>query len=573
MGEFKAVAVTAPSPAAAADAMAPSELSAEPALWLYKQFIVVMVLTAAGIVLTAPFSASGGALWYLVAFTSINLFNGFGQVARMVSAVRKMRARVVPRVGGGGGGLKKGKGGGGVLGGSPAKRDTDAGDRDGGDGGGDDDGCGEGAFLLTVEDAPAWRHVFVVPNYREDLDVLRATLDRLASHRHAPHYTILLAMEEKEAYAEQKAAQLQEQYCLRFKAILFTLHALDPVTEMPGKASNVNSAVRQFAATVPPGERARYMLTVMDADALVPPAYVAQLEATAAAVGADAAEHLYAAPVLFEQNGHAVPSLVRVTDFTWAALAMQNLNNWSGCAFPISNYSLSLHLAASIGFWDTWPDAIGEDMHMFIKAYAKTRGAARLHPIFAPINMGHVNADGALASCVARYTQAERHMRGIADTAYALREVATGTMPLNWRTAALVAGCVEAHLVSTVSLISFIFLPMLYGALGALGVQVHDHPLQRAIIDNMGRANLALMIAVLVAYEVARATARRHLYGLRAPSIPRTPHGVVVHVASYLWLFVGVWSYTVLPMLVVIVKHLLNVRSTNYVVAEKRAAV
>jgi len=42
---------------------------------------------------------------------------------------------------------------------------------------------------------------------------------------------------------------------------------------------------------------------------------------------------------------------------------------------------------------------------MFIKAYAKTKGTARLHPIMAPINMGHINADGFFASCVARYTQ------------------------------------------------------------------------------------------------------------------------------------------------------------------------
>ena len=161
-------------------------------------------------------------------------------------------------------------------------------------------------------------------------------------------------MEEKEAYAEQKAAQLQEQYCLRFKAILFTLHSLDPVHEMPGKASNVNAAVRQFAATVPPADRARYMLTIMDADALVPPAYVAQLEATTSGLGAAAADNVYAAPVLFEQNGAAVPSLVRVTDYTWGALAMQNLNNWTGIGFPISNYSLSLALAAAIAYRDGW---------------------------------------------------------------------------------------------------------------------------------------------------------------------------------------------------------------------------
>jgi hypothetical protein len=47
-------------------------------------------------------------------------------------------------------------------------------------------------------------------------------------------------------------------------------------------------------------------------------------------------------------------------------------------------------------------------MHMFIKAYAKTRGTTRLYPILAPINMGHINADGFVASCVARYTQVRR---------------------------------------------------------------------------------------------------------------------------------------------------------------------
>ncbi|KAI8471907.1 MAG: hypothetical protein J3K34DRAFT_520114 [Monoraphidium minutum] len=534
MGEFTAKAAGA----------APSELSAEPRLWLYKQLIVVLVLGALGVVVAAPLTANGSLLWYLAFFTTINLVNGCGQAARMVSAVLKLRRRVVPR----------------APGAAPLKPLQKGGDAD-----------GEGACLLHVDDVPAWHHVFVIPNYREDLAVLGATLDRLAAHRHASHYTILLAMEEKEAYAEQKAAQLQEQYCLRFKAILFTLHSLDPVNEMPGKASNVNAAVRQFAATVPPADRARYMLTVMDADALVPPAYVNELEATTAGLGSGAADNVYAAPVLFEQNGSAVPSLVRVTDYTWGALAMQNLNNWTGVGFPISNYSLSLGLAAEIGFWDTWPDAIGEDMHTFIKAYSKTGGRARLYPIFAPINMGHVNADGFFASIVARYTQAERHMRGIADTAYAMREVATGSMPLSWRSAALVWGCWEAHLVSTVSLISYMFLPMLYGVLGALGVAYHDHPLQRSIIDGMGRANLVLMITVLVAHEVARAMCRRHLYGLRGPSIPATPHGVVVHVASYLWLFLGVWLYTVLPMVVVIVKHALNIRSTNYIVAEKKA--
>jgi len=164
-------------------------------------------------------------------------------------------------------------------------------------------------------------------------------------------------------------------------------------------------------------------------------------------------------------------------------------------------------------------------------------------------------------------------MRGIADTAYAMREVAHRNMPLNWRTGALIWGCWEAHLVSTISLLSFIFLPMFYSLMGVIPhLKYHEHKLQRDIIDNFGRVNLVLMVAVLICFEVVRATCRRHMYGMRTPAIPRTPHGMVVHVASYLWLFLGVYFYTILPMLVVIFKHLFNIRSTNYVVAAKKAS-
>lgn len=151
-------------------------MSAEPRMYFYKQFIVVLVLTAVGIVLAAPFVQAGGILWYLAFFTSINLFNAVGQTMRMISVVRKMRARLVPRAPGPHGHALK------SLPKAAGPRDVDA-QRDGG-----------GAYLLRVDDVPAWHHVFVIPNYKEDLEVLCATLDRLASHRHAPHYTILLAM-------------------------------------------------------------------------------------------------------------------------------------------------------------------------------------------------------------------------------------------------------------------------------------------------------------------------------------------------------------------------------------------
>lgn len=73
------------------------------------------------------------------------------------------------------------------------------------------------------------------------------------------------------------------------------------------------------------------------ADALVPFEYVQQLESVSNAA-TNSSSHIYAAPVLFEQDSSAVPGIVRATDYMWSALAAQNLNSWFGVGFPISNY-------------------------------------------------------------------------------------------------------------------------------------------------------------------------------------------------------------------------------------------
>ena len=58
----------------------------------------------------------------------------------------------------------------------------------------------------------------------------------------------------------------------------------------------------------------------------------------------------------------------------WSAMAAQNLGSSLGLGFPISNYTMSASLLRAVDFWDLHDDAIGEDLHMFLKAYFKTGG-------------------------------------------------------------------------------------------------------------------------------------------------------------------------------------------------------
>jgi len=253
-------------------------------------------------------------------------------------------------------------------------------------------------------DVGGFVHAFVIPNYQEPLHVLRSTLARLAAHPGAStRYLVTLAMEEGESGAAAKAAELVAEFgsgtaargggtssstnpsstastssassSSSFLDLAWTLHPRGLPGESPGKASNANhgarAAVERAARLGFPA--ARVMVTCMDADAHVPPLYVTLVDAAAAAAD-DPHARVYAAPIVFERNAEAVPALTRVHDAMWSAMAAQNLGSSMGLGFPISNYTMSASLLQAVGFWDLHDDAIGEDLHMFLKAFFKTGG-------------------------------------------------------------------------------------------------------------------------------------------------------------------------------------------------------
>ena len=164
-------------------------------------------------------------------------------------------------------------------------------------------------------------------------------------------------------------------------------------------------------------------------------------------------------------------------------------------------------------------------------------------------------------------------MRGIADTGYVLANL--GGMK-GWRTFFLVMACLEAHLVPVVTLTALVLLPIYYNIvmLARDGLLTTPLPVQLKVLTYFGQVNLICLIFDLCCYEYVRYLARTYLFSDQATQ--RRDRGcmwVVCYVlgwANYLWLFVSVWPYTVIPALWVILKHGLNIQSTNYVVADKR---
>lgn len=138
---------------------------------------------------------------------------------------------------------------------------------------------------------------------------------------------------------------------------------------------------------------------------------------------------MYSAPIIFDRNAHNVPAIVRVADILWCAAGLSGLYSSSTIAPPTSVYSLPLELVDRVGGWDCDREAIGEDLHMYLKCFFALNGNLTVRTVFSPISQSNVTggghgkgASGIVTDMRARYKQALRHMWGALDTGFALRK-------------------------------------------------------------------------------------------------------------------------------------------------------
>lgn len=118
-----------------------------------------------------------------------------------------------------------------------------------------------------------------------------------------------------------------------------------------------------------------------------------------------------------------------MADILWGAAGISGLYQSSTIGPPTSVYSLPLTLADKVGGWDTGRDAIGEDLHMYLKCFFALNGNLTTRTILAPVSQTNVSSGlkgstGLIQDFKARYKQALRHMWGALDSGFALREFA-----------------------------------------------------------------------------------------------------------------------------------------------------
>lgn len=191
-------------------------------------------------------------------------------------------------------------------------------------------------------------------------------------------------------------------------------------------SSNVNWAARFLFNRLPESQHGAAIITVMDADtAFAADFFLAAAVHFGTAAAETRARMMFVPPIIFDRNCAEVPIFTRATDIFWSCAGIGGIYPSSQCKIPTSAYGVSLELAEFVGFWDSGPEAIGEDLHFYCKALFETKGNLFPVTVYSPASQCNVvgaPAKGPIESYVndmkARWTQACRHLWGSLDFGY-----------------------------------------------------------------------------------------------------------------------------------------------------------
>ncbi len=261
-------------------------------------------------------------------------------------------------------------------------------------------------------------HLAIVPTYKEDISILRHTLD--AIHRsHYPHdrMIIVVAFEERDKeLAPQYIPTLMREYEHKFAKFMTTVHPADIPGEVRGKGPNITWSARQVRDWIDLKGLSyeQILTTTLDADNRVDPNYFANV--SWAFLNDKDPHHKSFQPLpMFFNNIWQVPLPVKMTALSssfWQiiqALRPHHARNFSA-------HAQSFKALVETDFWSV--TTVVEDGHQFWRSYFAFNGNHSVVPIFVPIYMDAVQGDNMADTFKEQYLQRRRWYWGVSDVPF-----------------------------------------------------------------------------------------------------------------------------------------------------------
>jgi len=307
-------------------------------------------------------------------------------------------------------------------------------------------------------------HLIVLPNFKEDEEMLAETLHSLSQvTEHASLY-VVLAMEEREFGSQQKGERLKKRF-VNLLHIAVTVHPSDlqelhldgsEDDEVPGKASNLKWAVPngfvEFQKMGYLKSLSSVILTVADSDCIFHPDYFSTVSREFNCLrenpGGDHLWTMWQAPQLPWRNYYESIAASRIWGYISAAYETGGVCSltFGGSHMVFSGYSMPLQLAMDAGAWDG--DVIAEDHHAFLKcffysAHVDAKQASNgyhscgprltVRPVYLPVKSTSVSTGSYWRTCVERWHQARRHAQGVSELSYAVLAACDAFATLPWK--------------------------------------------------------------------------------------------------------------------------------------------
>ncbi|MDD2822632.1 MAG: glycosyltransferase [Candidatus Daviesbacteria bacterium] len=258
-------------------------------------------------------------------------------------------------------------------------------------------------------------HLFVIPTYKESLEVLKPAFDAIINSNY-PKDKIFLSIGLEQRDDPKKIAEVQH-YCAvnsdKIGGCFVTVHPYGLPGEIAGPATNRNfiiiNATKEFAKIkIDPS---KVIVTTLDADFVVHPQFLAGMMHKYLATPVKERLHRsYTGVFLYYNNYWQAPAPMRLiatgTAF-WQLAEMVGSDKYMN----FSSLSMNLSSLLDIGLWI--PDKVNDDSGFYWKAYFHYNGHYKVIPHYMPITADAVLDTTILKTFQNQYLQLKRWAYGV----------------------------------------------------------------------------------------------------------------------------------------------------------------